>query len=181
MSTFTPNGNGNTVSYNDSSAGQTVRSSIYHHLTIDKVGQTATLGGNIVINGNLNIIQGTLDTSSGNNYSIGVKGDWTNSGIFSAQNGTVTFSGTGNQVINDSNDWYNLSITGTNTRTVSVESGSIQSVATGGSLVFQGASSNMLTISPLTPASVWYLRLNVSGVSQDISYVNVSYSDAGPQ
>lgn len=109
-----------------------------------------------------------------------MKGDWSNTGTFTPRQGTVTFNGTGTQTINDSNSWYGLSITTTSPRTVYFESGATQSIQSGGSLILTGIASNILTLAPLTPASAWNLQLNTAGVTQNISYVSVSYSDAGP-
>jgi hypothetical protein len=58
--TFTVNSNPNTFSYTSTSSAQTVKITTYHHLTINKAGQTATLGGAVTINGNLTITAGTL-------------------------------------------------------------------------------------------------------------------------
>jgi len=180
ITTLTATESGNTVNYNGS-ASQSVKSTTYHHLTFWGGAGTNTLGGPIINNGNLTINSwDTLDTSSGNNYAITVKGDWSNTGTFTPRQGTVTFNGTGTQTINDSNSWYGLSITTTSPRTVYFESGATQSIQSGGSLILTGIASNILTLAPLTPASAWNLQLNTAGVTQNISYVSVSYSDAGP-
>ncbi|HET6224876.1 MAG TPA: hypothetical protein VFF27_01265, partial [Bacteroidia bacterium] len=52
---------GNTFIYGG--AGQTIKSGTYHHLTVSGSG-TKTLGGNIVVNGNLTINVGALSTST---------------------------------------------------------------------------------------------------------------------
>jgi len=93
----------------------------------------------------------------------------------------VTFSGTGTQTINNANTWYGLAITGSAARTVYFESSVAQTIAANGSLTLTGAASNLLTLAPLTPATAWQLQVNTTGVTQDVSYVNSSYSDAGPQ
>ena len=56
------------------SAAQIVSALSYGHLQINMVGQAATLAGAITINGNLTISSGTLDTKSGGNYAIALKG-----------------------------------------------------------------------------------------------------------
>lgn len=87
-------GSANTVSYNGTSGAQTVRSLTYHHLVIDKSGQTGTLGGAITVNGDLSILAGTLDVSA-TNYAVTVKGDYNiTAGTFNPRAGTVTFSST---------------------------------------------------------------------------------------
>jgi hypothetical protein len=151
----------------------------YGHLKINLTsGKVATLAGGITVNGNLNITSGTLDAGSGLNYPIAVKGNWTKAGTFLAQQGTVTFSG-GTQTINSDNTWFGLAITGSIARIVSFESGKTQTISANGALTLTGASGQLLTLAPLTPASSWLLNINATGVTQSISYVSVSYSNAG--
>jgi hypothetical protein len=59
---------------------------------------TATLGGDLAVNGALTIKTGTLDVNTAN-YGISVGGDWSNTGTFTPQSGTVTFNGSGDQQI----------------------------------------------------------------------------------
>jgi hypothetical protein len=62
---------------------------------------TETLGSAITVNGNLTLVNQTLDTSFGNNYGVSVGGNWQNDGgTFTPRNGTVTFDKTsGTQTI----------------------------------------------------------------------------------
>ena len=53
----------------------------------------------------------TLD--AGSNYSIGVKGNWSNSGTFTPSTGTVTFNGSAAQTISGTNTFYDLTINNT--------------------------------------------------------------------
>ena len=112
--TLTATATGNTVVYNSTAGAQTVKSTTYNNLTINNTGQTATLGGAITVNGNLNIMAGTLDVSA-SNYALGLKGNYTNSGVFTARSGTVTLSGTVQQtlsgVMTGLSAFYNLIIT----------------------------------------------------------------------
>ncbi len=171
----------NTVVYASTTAAQTVKSSTYNALKIDKTSQTATLGGAITVNANLSILAGTLDTSSGNNYAITVKGDWINTGTFTPRSGTVTFNSASTQTINNTNNWFGLAITGTTAaRTVYFESSATQNIATSGVLTLTGGALKLLTLAPLTAATPWNLHVVNSGVTQTISYVSVSYSDASP-
>ncbi len=64
ITTLTATASGNTVNYTSTGAGQTVKATTYHHLGIDKSGQTATLGGNTTLNGDLTITAGTLQLST---------------------------------------------------------------------------------------------------------------------
>ncbi len=115
ITTLTATASGNTVSYTNTSAGQTVIGTTYVNLTIDDSGQTATLGNSTTINGNLLINSGTLDVSSSSNFPLVVKGNWTNNGTFNAENGLVTLSGAAQQTLSgtmtSSSAFYDLSIT----------------------------------------------------------------------
>jgi hypothetical protein len=179
---FVVSASGNTVKYASTTIAQTVKapssSGDYYNLTIDKLGQTATLEADLRVDDDLTITAGTLDTSSGNNYDIVVKGDWSNDGTFTARNATVTFNGTGNQTINGSTTWYGLEITGSTARTVYFESAATQTLSDGGALTLTGAESNLLSLAPLTPSTDWLIRLG-TGITQSISYVSPSFSDAG--
>lgn len=98
--TLTASASPNTVTYNNTSSGQTVNAATYHHLTIAKTAQTATLGGAIILNGDLTITSGILDTS-GTNYGITIAGDWSNGGTLTPNAGTVTFNkSSGTQTLN---------------------------------------------------------------------------------
>jgi len=92
ITTLTATASGNTVNYNSTSQGQTFRGTTYNSLTIDKSGQTGTLEGNIVVNNDLTISNGELDTDVSHSYSITLAGSWSNSGTFTPRGGTVTFN-----------------------------------------------------------------------------------------
>ncbi len=166
----------NTVSFNAS--GAQVLSAIpeYENIKISGTG-TKTLGADVTINRSISI-ESTLDTGA-NSYSIAVKGDWINNGTFTARNGIVTFDGASAQTIYGDNSWQKLSITATNARTVFFESDKTQSILAGGSLLLQGSNYQPLTLAPSIADQQWYLNVSGTGVSQAISNVNVSYSNAG--
>ncbi|MCX7984930.1 MAG: hypothetical protein N3A63_08525 [Bacteroidetes bacterium] len=108
--TLNATANPNTVHYNGTTAAQTIKPTTYHHLSITKGTQTATLGGNITVNGNLTIVSGTLSAST---YSITLNGNFSNTGTFSGNTGIVTMAGT-NAVISGSGtyNFNTLTITG---------------------------------------------------------------------
>ncbi len=117
---------------NYNGAAQTVRGATYYDLTISGSGIKTVASTNLTINRNLLISAGTLDVS-GSNFSINVKGDWTNNGTFTSQAGTVTFSGTGLQNINGSSvtSFYDLTISNTTASGVVLQSAqSLQDVLT---------------------------------------------------
>ncbi len=181
-----------TVNY--TGAAQTIANVIYNNLTLSGSGAKTMTGVN-TINGNLTLsgtasatltaattVGGNVDIGAGTtlntgNFALGVKGNWTNTGTFTPGIATVTFNGTGNQTINSSNTWYGLSVTAASARTVYFASGSTQTIAAGGSLNFQGAAGQLLTLAPSVAATPWLLNKNAA-ITPTISYVSVSYSDA---
>jgi hypothetical protein len=132
--TLTPATSANTFEYNG--GAQTVKvptTNPYYHLTFSGSG-TKSLAGTTSVTGTTTVTAGTLDTVSGSNAltlgtlsigasgifrarssAISVTGDWTNSGVFTADTSTVTFSGTGQQnlagTMTASSAFYNLTIT----------------------------------------------------------------------
>lgn len=70
-----------------------------------------TMLGDLTILGDLSI-SSTLDTDAANDFSLTVKGDWTNSGTYTANNATVTLDGTVDQTITNSGGeiFYDLTI-----------------------------------------------------------------------
>ena len=83
---------GGTLSLNGIGS-QTIKGGTYFKLVLDESTGTKTLDGNIILNGDLTIGQGTLDVSLFN-YGITIGGNWTNNGSFNPRNGTITFNGT---------------------------------------------------------------------------------------
>ncbi len=175
--TFTPSSSTVIFSGNYASGNTTIPSVTYNNLTLNNGSETYVLAGTTTTNGYLYIQAGTLDATA-SNYALNVKGNWTNAGTFTPRNGTVTFNGTGAQTINSDNTWYGLAVTGSSARTVSFESAKTQTIAANGALTLSGASGQLLTLAPLTPSTAWNLNVNATGVTQNITYVDVSYSDA---
>ena len=86
--------NGTVILDNDAAQSGTITSgsSPFYDLTINpSAAATYTLEDTLELNNNLTISTGTLDTKLGENNSIRVKGNWTNSSTFLARNSTVTF------------------------------------------------------------------------------------------
>jgi len=158
-------------------AGGTINSNeTFNSVAINHAG-TTTLGASLIVGDDMSITSGTLDVS-GSSHAIAVGGDWVNDGAFTSQSGTVTFSGSGTQTIDDNNTWYGLAVTASAARTVKFESSKTQTIKANGSLTFTGASGQILTISPKTAATTWLLTVNNTGVTQSVSYITPSYSDA---
>lgn len=87
---------------------QIVSAETYGHLKTSNSG-TKTLAGAITVNGDLTIGAVTTLDVSASNFGITLKGNWTNSGIFTQRSGTVTMNGTGAQTMSGST-FNNLTI-----------------------------------------------------------------------
>lgn len=78
-------------------------SSSYYNLVLTNttgVNRVKTLTGNTIVRNDLTIgVDNELDAANGSDYSIEIRGDWTNNGSFTPRNGTVTFNGNANQQI----------------------------------------------------------------------------------
>jgi len=207
ITTLTATASGNTVKYNSTTQGQTVKGTTYVNLTIDKSGKIATLGGITTVNGTLLISAGTLDVGNGLNYALNLNGDYTNNGAFTAQAGTVTLSGSAKQTLSgtmtDSSAFYDLTITNnsgsyggscgsisssvdfnaaaTVTHNYTIITASVkvkyQSLATYTFTNINWSGSNGNPIVFRNSEEANKWNLNVSG-TQTVHYVDVSHSDA---
>ncbi|MCD9577544.1 hypothetical protein, partial [Flavobacterium soyae] len=91
---------------------------------------TTTMAAALNINGNLNINNSAVLTSTTSNYAVTLRGNYTNAGTFTANNSSITIDGTSNQ-----------SITGFTT------GGTVSMTKTGGTATFTGnITGNALTI-----------------------------------
>lgn len=108
----------NTVHYNITSAGETIKNPVagYYNLTLSG-GAGKSLGNDLTVLNHLTINTGCPFSSS--NRTINLGGDWLNSGSFTQGTGTVNFNGTGAQNIGGSSvtTFYNLTKSGTGTTT----------------------------------------------------------------
>lgn len=104
-----------------STSNQTIDSlaAVYHYgnlqLSAASGTPTKSLNGVTNVDGNLTIdASNTLDTVSGQNYALSVKGNYSNSGTFTSRNGTVTFTSTttGKTIATNGNSFYNLTFNG---------------------------------------------------------------------
>jgi hypothetical protein len=72
---------------------------------------TFRLTGDITVQNDLTISNGSFDLATGPSYNVAVGGNWDNSGIFNARAGTVTFNGTSQSITNALGEtFYNLLI-----------------------------------------------------------------------
>lgn len=135
-----------------------------------------TLDGTLDLS-TISIVSGIFDLTAGT-PDVEVSGDWNNyagSGGLLAGTSTVMLNGPGTQNVRGSTAFSALEITGTSARTVNFGSGTTQWIST--DLTLQGASSNLLTLAPLSSGYRWYLDLGESA-TQTIDYVSTSYSNA---
>jgi hypothetical protein len=103
-----------TVNYAQSGA-QSIEPLTYYNLITSGSG-IKTLAGNTTVNGALTIGSGTTLSTSGSNYSLGVGGNWSNSGTFTCNSSTVTFNGSSAQSITNvslNEIFYDLTIINT--------------------------------------------------------------------
>ncbi len=105
--TFTA-GTSTVVFSGNGDAALTSTAATFNAMTSSGTG-TKTLGGTTVVGSNLTISAGTLDAVNGQNYSISVAGNWSNSGAFTPRSGTVTFNGSSGQALTGET-FYNLTI-----------------------------------------------------------------------
>lgn len=102
ITTLTATVGGNVVNYTGTAVGQTVKSTTYNNLTFNNTGQTATLGGNTTVNGNLTITAGTLELST---YNLSVVGTSSITGTLSDNSATGTNLLVGAVTINAGGVW----------------------------------------------------------------------------
>jgi hypothetical protein len=135
-----------------------------------------TLSSTVTIAG-MTLTSGTLTIAA--SYTLNNTGNWTNNGgTLTATSGTVNFNGSGAQIISGTTTFYNLSITTSSARTVTFIGGATTiSIASNGSLTFQGASNNLLTLRSDNQA-VWNLQVSSTNTTVSVTYANVSYSNA---
>ena len=114
--TFTHNNNGAVVFTGTSdqsiASGGTGSGKTFSDFIVEKQGGKAILAQAVKVDGNISIIDGDLDVSSGN-YAIEVDGNWlkADTASFTYQAGTVTMSGSGTTLTGSgSEDFYNLTI-----------------------------------------------------------------------
>ncbi len=91
ITTLTATANPNTVQYIGGT--QTVKGTVYHHLTINASG-VKTLGGDTTANATVTITLGTLDTDVSNNRALTATSLVINGGTFLPRASTITLTGT---------------------------------------------------------------------------------------
>ena len=116
--------NPNTVTYNSTTAAQTVKGTTYHDLVINKSGQTGTLGAATIVTDDLTVSAGTLSTAA---LTLGVAGNFVVNGTLSGT-GAITLSGASK----------NIDGTGSITNTTTLTINAAHTILATASLSFSG-------------------------------------------
>ena len=184
VGTFTPasitSANAGTISFNANGA-QTIPAFTYNNLST-AIGGTKTLSGGVSIAADINI--GSSSTLATANNDIDVKGNWSNSGTFTAGTATVSFTGTGAQSIAQTGSGsFNIltvnkaSSTATTSNAITVATkirllnGSLNN-STGGITLSNGATierqAGSLSTAPTFPATLDVMYTNSSDITSDV-------------
>jgi hypothetical protein len=138
--TFTANSS--TVTMDASSGTKTIEpgTNFFNDIVLNDGGGNAVflLENNLIVNGSISILNGTLDVNQTYNYPIYVSKNWTNADIFEARNGIVTFDTSSPSIIDSgcsdvnsciSDDFYQLLINKTNnTDTVTLSNSNLKTL-----------------------------------------------------
>ncbi|MES2779318.1 MAG: hypothetical protein V4651_05405, partial [Bacteroidota bacterium] len=184
-----------TITYNGTN--QTIAAGTYNTLTLSG-SNTKSLGGNIIVLGDVNIANGNTLDVSGSSFSMSVAGNWVNNGTFNGRTGTVTFNGTSVQDISGTTTTAFNSITITNTSAPVTLSSNINIAGTltlsGSGTIFtpsatsvinSGAAAGTLTgtgvVNVTRIAATADLRNQYKFSTYTLSSLGVNYSGAGNQ
>lgn len=186
--TFTPGTS--TVTFNAANAGHMIVSgaSAFTHVVFDDggaggawtvatdplqingdlllAGGHVTLGRKLTVQGNLTIMNATLD-AVGN--AIDIAGNWRNTGVFLPGNNTVTLTGD-DQSVAGNNTFYNLIKTSYNGATLTFEARSVQAIT--GALTLTGSSGVLMRLRTDVPGEQWLM----SAVTADMRWLNLADS-----
>ncbi|MCA9402351.1 MAG: hypothetical protein KC897_01105 [Candidatus Omnitrophica bacterium] len=158
----------------DSGAAQTITGNqAFYNVEFNNAAGSWELQTTLNVDGTLTLAAGTLDTGLGSDNTINVAGNWTDTGTFEPREGLVNLDG-GDQVITTTGTFYNLQKSLTVAGTLTFEAGITVGVTN--NLVFNGAPGQLLGLVSSSPGTVF--NLNVTGGTQQVSYVNVSDSEA---
>ncbi len=139
--------------------------------TMTGVGQTTTLGGDIVVVSSMTIgASHILDANNAGNYQITISSYWVNQGTFNARNGAVVVNSTAG--LSGSTTFYDFTAT-TPGITITVTAGSTQTV--NDALTLTGVGGNEIKLRSSIAATAWFLR---SLGSAPVVSVDVKDSDA---
>ncbi len=122
--TLTASANPNTVTYNSTTAAQTVKGTTYRNLVINKSGQTGTLSAATTVNTDLTISAGTLSMAA---FTLAVAGNFVVNGTLSGS-GAITLSGAS----------MNIDGTGSITNTATVTINAAHAILATANLSFSG-------------------------------------------
>ena len=133
---------------------------------------SATAAQALTVNGDINIGSGT--TFNGNIFSHSVKGDFTNSGTFTALSSTITFNGSGTQTLTGSTTFFNVTVS---------NSGGGLSLAASTNMTLGTSGTLVLTSGKITTGSNFVITpraCNVPSVTRTGGWVNGNLRKAIP-
>ncbi len=136
---------------------------------------TATLG-DLDVNGNASISSGTLTAPNGSN-TFNLAGNFTNTGgTYTHSSGTLTLDGSSQSILGTSGTtFYGLVKNVTSAATLTFTSSATTTIAAGGNLDLQGVVGNVLTITTDSSPTVAALTLTASA-TQTLNYLSVEYN-----
>jgi len=159
--------NGTAGSYTISASGS------FYDLVFSGTGGTWTGSGSIDVNGDFVIGAGTFVATP---QTMTVSGTWFSiGGTFTHNSGSIVLDGS-NQTITGSTVFYNLTKTGATAQTLTIASGTQQSIS--GALILKGARGNLLSIRSGTAGTTVDLRVDEGSGSQDLELLDVKDNDA---
>jgi len=137
---------------------------------------TITLQDPMTVNGDMILGDGTFAVNGAQTISLG--SDWINeSATFTAGNSTVDFNVDGNaNIISGNNTFYNLTLTSGSAKSLTIDAGSIQTIASGGVMTVTGSGSGDVTIDSSTGSTQWDVHFTDAHTSDKFAYVNLNNS-----
>jgi len=145
---------------------------------------TITLQDDLTVNGDIIFGDGTFNVAAGpRTINVGknwIMGDATVDLV--TNQAVVDFNVDGNNnTIQGSNTFYNLNLTSTPAKSLTIDSGSVQTIASGGVMTIQGSASGDVTVNSSDGSTQWDVHFTDTHSTDKFAYVNLNNSgcDAG--
>lgn len=162
-----------TVLFTGSSAETITGTTPFYNIEFNNSAGVWELQNTLNVDGTLMLVAGTLDMNAGNDYTTNVKGNWIVTGTFVPQQGLVNLNG-GDQMITNTGTFYNLQKIVSTSGTLTFGAGT--TVGVENVLTLDGAPGQLLGLVSSMPGTDF--NLNIPAGDQQVSYVNVSDSEA---